>query len=190
MTRADMREKYKRERMAISETQRLRLDDLLLIRFQQLPVPFHTLVLLSYWPLAHHAEPNTFIMADYLQFRIPELQIAFPITNFADHSLQAVLVDDDSAFQKNRYGIAEPVSGVHISAEEIDIVFVPLLVFDRQGHRLGYGKGFYDRFLPQCRNDCLKIGFSYFEPVASIPDIHQFDVPLTTGITPGAIYEF
>ncbi|MEO5595491.1 MAG: 5-formyltetrahydrofolate cyclo-ligase [Chitinophagaceae bacterium] len=190
MTKTALREMYKQKRSALPEEERLRLNDLLLIQFQQMEIPYGVNILLSYWPLEQHAEINTFLMTDYLQFRMPELQIAYPVANFEDTYIKAVLVNDDTDFKKNRYGIAEPVNGLEITAADIDLVFVPLLVFDRDGYRLGYGKGFYDRFLPGCREDSIKVGFSYFEPVASIDDINQFDVPLTTGITPENIYEF
>jgi 5-formyltetrahydrofolate cyclo-ligase len=69
-------------------------------------------------------------------------------------------------------------------------VLVPLLAFDESGYRVGYGKGFYDRFLQQCRKDVLTVGFSYFDAIDKIEDTHQFDVPLNYCITPHRIYEF
>jgi len=190
MTKSALRELYKQKRAALPEQERLRLNDLLLIQFQQVEIPYHVNVLLSYWPLEQHAEINTFLMTDYLQFRIPGLQVAYPVADFSNTSMQAMLVDDNTEFALNKYGIAEPLNGIAIPATEIDMIFVPLLVFDTSGNRLGYGKGFYDRFLPTCRTDCVKVGFSYFEPVAGIGGISQFDVPLTTGITPENSYEF
>ncbi|MEO5683119.1 MAG: 5-formyltetrahydrofolate cyclo-ligase [Chitinophagaceae bacterium] len=190
MTKNELRELYKQRRAALAEKDRLRLNDLLLIQFQQVEIPYDVNVLLSYWPMEQQAEVNTFLMTDYLQFRIPGLQIAYPIANFNNLTMQIMLVDDDTDFKKNRYGIAEPVNGTVIAATDIDMIFVPLLAFDKQGYRLGYGKGFYDRFLPACREESIKLGFSYFEPLVAIGGIGQFDVPLTTGITPGNIYEF
>ncbi|HEX8461529.1 MAG TPA: 5-formyltetrahydrofolate cyclo-ligase, partial [Segetibacter sp.] len=73
---------------------------------------------------------------------------------------------------------------------EIDLVFVPLLAYDKRGYRVGYGKGFYDRYLSLCKPEVLKVGFSYFGPEESIDDTHQFDVPLNYCITPDNIYEF
>ena len=190
MTKTALREIYKQKRTALPEKERLRLNDLMLIQFQQMEIPYDVNILLSYWPLDTHAEVNTFLMTDYLQFRMPELQIAYPVANFEDLTMKAMLVNDDTDFAKNKYGIGEPVNGTPIAAGDIDMIFVPLLAFDTNGYRVGYGKGFYDRFLADCRPESIKAGFSFFEPVTPIDDISQFDVPLTTGITPGYIYEF
>jgi len=190
MTKKELRETYRQKRTALTEQERLRLNDLLLIQFQQMAVPRNTQILLSYWPLEEHGEVNTFLMTDFLQFRMPGLQIAYPVADFDATTMQVMVVNDDTDFKKNKYGIAEPVDGTVVAATGIDMIFVPLLVFDERGYRVGYGKGFYDRFLPACREDCSKVGFSYFAPVTAIKDIDQFDVPLTTGITPGQIYEF
>ena len=67
---------------------------------------------------------------------------------------------------------------------EVDVVLVPGLAFDEGGHRVGYGRGFYDRFLALCRPDCLKVGLSYFEPISQITDIHAGDIRLDLLITP------
>jgi len=190
MTKKALREIYKQKRIALPQKERLRLNDLLLIQFQQMEIPYDVNILLSYWPLDLHAEVNTFLMTDFLQFRMPELRIAYPVANFENNTMKAVLVDDDTDFKKNKYGIAEPVNGTVVPASDIDMVFVPMLAFDTNGYRLGYGKGFYDRYLAGCRKECIKTGFSYFEAVEPIDDVNQFDVPLTTGITPGHIYEF
>jgi 5-formyltetrahydrofolate cyclo-ligase len=67
---------------------------------------------------------------------------------------------------------------------------VPLLAYDLKGNRVGYGKGYYDRFLAECRPDALKIGFSYFEPEEQINDTEDFDIPLNYCVTPHRCYEF
>ena len=77
-----------------------------------------------------------------------------------------------------------------IDEKEIDLVLVPLLCFDKKGFRVGYGKGFYDRFLSKCRSDVLKIGLSYFKPVEKIEDVRDFDVALDYCITPKGVWHF
>ena len=69
---------------------------------------------------------------------------------------------------KNVWDIAEPTPDEHVKAGEIDVVVAPLLCFDQQGHRVGFGKGFYDRFMARCRPDCLKVGLSYVPPLDEI----------------------
>ena len=71
--------------------------------------------------------------------------------------------------------------------EELDLIFVPLLAYDKKGHRVGYGKGYYDRFLKECKDDCIKIGFSFFEPEDSIEGVNRHDVKLDYCITPERI---
>ncbi|RYZ27704.1 MAG: 5-formyltetrahydrofolate cyclo-ligase, partial [Chitinophagaceae bacterium] len=77
-----------------------------------------------------------------------------------------------------------------IDPKEIDLVVVPLLTFDKKGYRVGYGKGFYDRFLHQCKKDCIKIGLSYFDPIEAVDDANEFDVTLDFCITPQKAYVF
>ncbi|MBS1567387.1 MAG: 5-formyltetrahydrofolate cyclo-ligase [Bacteroidetes bacterium] len=190
MTKKELRPLYRQKRNELPEKERLRMDDLLLIQFQQIAFPFDAGPLLSYWPLKQHTEVNTHLMTDYLQFRMPELQIAYPVSDFSDHSMKALLVNDDTDFRINQYGIAEPVDGIEIDPMELGMVFVPLLAFDVRGYRVGYGKGFYDRFLARCNEHVIRIGFSFFDPIEAITDIDQFDIPLTIGITPNEVYEF
>jgi 5-formyltetrahydrofolate cyclo-ligase len=190
MTKHELRQLYKAKRKAMPEAERLRNDDLLLIRFQQMEIPYDAEILLSYWPLKAQAEVNTHLMTDYLQFRMPGLQIAYPVANFNSNTLKIILTNDDTDFKLNEYGIAEPVAGETLLPGDIDMVMVPLLAFDEKGYRIGYGKGFYDRFLAECDTGILKIGFSYFAPVPTISDIHEFDVPLNIGVTPERLYEF
>jgi 5-formyltetrahydrofolate cyclo-ligase len=107
-----------------------------------------------------------------------------------DCILEHFLLTDQTPLKLNRWGIAEPLSGITLSPKQIDVVFVPLLVFDLQGHRIGYGKGYYDRFLAQCTEDTLKIGLSFFEPVFRIEDIGANDIPLNYVVTPDKVFDF
>lgn len=107
-----------------------------------------------------------------------------------DYVLEHFLLTDQTPLKLNRWGIAEPLSGITLSPEQIDVVFVPLLVFDLQGHRIGYGKGYYDRFLAQCSRDTLKIGLSLFDPVLRIEDTGTNDIPMNYVVTPDEVFDF
>jgi 5-formyltetrahydrofolate cyclo-ligase len=88
------------------------------------------------------------------------------------------------------FGILEPVDGVPAKVQDIDLVFVPLVAYDIKGNRVGYGKGFYDRFLASCRPDCVKAGLSFFPPADVFDDVEEHDVPLDVCFTPNHIYKF
>jgi 5-formyltetrahydrofolate cyclo-ligase len=72
----------------------------------------------------------------------------------------------------------------------INVVFMPLLAFDKKGNRVGYGKGFYDNFLKQCHKDTIKVGLSFFEAENQIEDLHDNDIPLNFCVTPTQVYAF
>ena len=73
---------------------------------------------------------------------------------------------------------------------QIEVVFVPVLALDKRGHRVGYGKGFYDRFLAQCSAQVIKVGLSFFEPISEIKDTDKFDIPLDYAVTPSTVFKF
>ncbi len=189
MTKDQLRAIYKTKRVSISETEKLKLDDLLLIQFQSFDFT-EIRNLFAYWPIEEHSEPNVELMARYLRFMLPEIQIAYPQTNSSDFSMQAILTNEDTEFKTNNWGITEPIGNVAIPNGQLDLIFIPLLAFDQNGYRVGFGKGYYDRYLVDCKPEAIKMGFSYFEPVSQITDTNQFDVPLNYCITPQHIYEF
>ena len=80
--------------------------------------------------------------------------------------------------------------GELVSCEKIDAVLIPLLCFDKKGFRVGYGKGFYDRFLQNCPSNCLKIGLSHYEAIEEIEDVNEFDVRLDYCLTPNETVKF
>jgi 5-formyltetrahydrofolate cyclo-ligase len=90
----------------------------------------------------------------------------------------------------NQWGITEPEYGKEVPPQLIDVVIVPLLAFDTRGNRLGYGKGFYDRFLAECKADVLKIGVSYFEPEQAFEEVDEYDIPLDICVTPERVWSF
>jgi 5-formyltetrahydrofolate cyclo-ligase len=100
------------------------------------------------------------------------------------------LLTDNTKIKKNEYNIPEPVDGIEIPSTKIDVVFVPLLTFDKKGHRVGYGKGFYDKFLSACKPDAIKIGLSFFEAEELIEGIFEGDIALNYCVTPDRVYSF
>ncbi|XCI75014.1 MAG: 5-formyltetrahydrofolate cyclo-ligase [Flavobacteriales bacterium] len=117
-------------------------------------------------------------------------QVVIPRSNFSKLSMESCIWTRDEPLQLNAYEIHEPLGDKTVDPFSIDVIFVPLLVFDKEGYRVGYGKGFYDRFLTLCRADVLKIGLSLFDPLDQITDIHSADVSLNVAISPKEVHIF
>jgi len=104
------------------------------------------------------------------------------------HALEHFLLTDNTRIKKNSWNVPEPMDGIPISESKVDVVFIPLLAFDRRGNRVGYGKGYYDNFLRKCRSDVIKVGLSF--PIETISDVSQYDIPLDYCVTPKKTYAF
>ncbi|TVZ15878.1 5-formyltetrahydrofolate cyclo-ligase [Maribacter sp. MAR_2009_72] len=109
----------------------------------------------------------------------------------SNNQLEHYLLTDSTKFSYNSLHIPEPVDGITIDPLKLEVVFIPLLAFDIKGNRIGYGKGYYDRFLKECRRDVVKIGLSFFEAEKEpFDDVLPTDIPLDYCITPNKTYSF
>lgn len=111
-------------------------------------------------------------------------------SNLENNSMKHYLLTDNTVIKKNKWGIPEPENGLEIQPGEIDVVFVPLLVADQRGHRVGYGKGYYDVFLHSCKAGIKKIGLSLFPPIDEYIANEANDIGLDYLVTPDHIYPF
>lgn len=187
MNKKELRIKYKELRSQIEEDS---IDDLSMdIANNLLKLPIWELsfyhVFLS---IQKHKEINTEFILHILQGK--DKNIIVSKSNFKDNTLEHILLTDSTILNLNSWGIPEPVDGISIPEDKIDIVFVPLLAFDCKGNRVGYGKGFYDKFLAKCNSKTLKIGLSLFTPEEEISEVLATDIPLDYCITPSEIYTF
>ena len=116
--------------------------------------------------------------------------MVLPKTNFKDKTITNYLLTDATLMTINKHGISEPKSGFEISENKLEVVFVPLICFDKIGHRVGYGGGYYDRLLKNCSSSSIKIGLSFFDPIEKIEDVIQSDIKMDYCITPKKTYKF
>jgi len=117
-------------------------------------------------------------------------EIVISKTIFEERRMVHFLLTENTKIKKNEFNIPEPLEGIEVPSNKIDVVFVPLLAFDKKGNRVGYGKGFYDNFLNECKTDVLKIGLSFFDPEEKIDEVFETDIPLDFCVTPNKIYSF
>jgi|SRR5690554_1213703 len=186
MLKKDLRLQYRKRRENLSSQQLM--DASLSIADQLLTIPIWDY---SYYHLflsiEEKKEVDTHFILSILQGRdknvvLPKMLDGRHLVNF--------LLTDSSIIKKNRWNIPEPVEGIEVPAEKLDVVFLPLLAFDLNGNRVGYGKGFYDTLLRACRPDVVKIGLSLFPAEEKISDTELHDVPMDLCVTPDRIYSF
>ena len=189
MTKQAARTHFMEQRNLLTLPQQHGLVAAMMGHFQQMnfaPCQF----VLSYRPLADRNEVPIHFFEDMLLDNFPDARLCYPAANFDNGSMQAYENNAALEWETVRFGIEQPRRGDAIAAQTIDVVFVPLLGFDIKGNRLGYGKGFYDRYLGQCSENVISIGFSFFEALPAITDIAPHDVPLKYCVTPQTLYVF
>jgi 5-formyltetrahydrofolate cyclo-ligase len=139
-------------------------------------------------PIRKLNEINTWLLIQEL-FRL-EKQVYTSVTDFGRETMHTVRIDVDSKFAEDKFGLPVPIAPNFIRDNQgFDLVFVPLLAFDLKGMRVGYGKGYYDRFFESINRDVRKIGLSYFPPT-ELPSREHHDVLLDGCILPDQIIYF
>ena len=187
MNKADARLLFKAKRNQISQDE---------IENQSLQIA-NRLLELSIWdfeyyhiylPIHKFKEVDTSFLLHILQGK--DKHVIISKSDFSDYSMQHFLLTDATKIIVNKFGIPEPEKGIAISEEKLDVVFIPLLAADLNGNRVGYGKGFYDRFLEKCRPDVLKVGLSFFDPLKKLTETNSTDISLDFLVTSQDIYDF
>ena len=141
-------------------------------------------------PIPQQHEPDTWQIIRWIWTHELPVQLAVPMVQADGVSLRHYHLTPDTALANNRWGIPEPMGAAEVQPAQLGAVLIPLLAFDENGHRVGYGKGFYDRFLQECQPDVLRIGLSLEPPVPIIADAWPGDVPLTACVTPSGVWQF
>lgn len=189
MTKTELRAYYKHLRTKLTPEDELGLNLGLLQQLKRLE--WHKVKFCHvFLPILKFHEPNTFLLISYLKEAHPHIQIVISKSNMQSNRMTHYLYNDALLLAQNKWGIQEPVEGIQIDEKAIDLVLIPLLISDQFGHRVGYGKGYYDRFLALCKPEVQKIGLSFFEPIALIEDVDVHDIPLDICVTPTAIYRY
>ena len=185
-SKATLRETYKTKRREFSAEQREELSLDITNKCLELDIwkgRYYHLFL----PIERQLEINTHHLLTVLQGK--DRSVVLSRSDMSSGGMQHILLEEHTRIKENTWGIPEPVAGLEVAPQLLDVVFVPLLAFDRQGNRIGYGKGFYDRFLAQCRSDAQFVGLSYFQAVDLI-DKDPLDIRLHYAVTPERIYQF
>jgi 5-formyltetrahydrofolate cyclo-ligase len=194
MDKKALRSKYKVLRQSLTEeeiedkslaiaNQLLRMDAVPSLRLVWDKLYYHLFLTIE-----EQKEINTEYILQILAGKDKEIVISK--CDFATLGMTPFLLTDNTKIKKNSYNVPEPVDGLEVPDAKIDVVFVPLLAYDKHGNRVGYGKGFYDNFLSKCKPETIKIGLSFFPPEEKIEDVSETDVKLDFCVTPEGIISF
>jgi len=183
MKKAEARELILKKRLELTENDRLELSQKIIAALTS-NFELTNKKLSVFLPIERFVEIDTkpLLEIEGAKFGLPIVQ--------AEGEMKHVLYESEEQIEVSDWGIPEPTYGDEVEAVFFDFVFVPLLAFDDKGYRVGYGKGFYDRFLARCKPDCVFIGLSFFEAVESIEDLNEFDARLHYCVTPQTVHKF
>lgn len=184
--KAEIRALYRNKRLQLSDDLLASYDKRILSHLMAIPIVRGAFVHV-YLPINKWKEFDTFPYIDWLRSERPDVSIVVSKTEFRTGNLKHYRFKEGAAISVNQWGIPE-LADAEISEPvdplELDYVLVPLLACDNQGNRIGYGKGFYDRFLLQCRSDVCTIGVSYFPPLEQKIESDPWDISLDVLVYP------
>jgi 5-formyltetrahydrofolate cyclo-ligase len=187
MDKNQLRDLYRKKRQALSreevETYSVRIANAVLANFSFSAYKSVHIFL----PIESRNEVNSWPIIERLRKKHPHLIILIP--KIVGDEIRSFILKEDTLLVNNHWEIPEPLNAEEYAAGEIDLIFVPLLVYDERGHRVGYGKGYYDRFLKTCSVSVIKMGLSFFKPEPKISE-DIYDVALDYCVTPDEIYSF
>ncbi|MVM40107.1 5-formyltetrahydrofolate cyclo-ligase [Spirosoma sp. HMF3257] len=196
MTKVELRREFLTRRKALAPDDVNHRSQLIADRFfayfehnnlGDTPTTIHTFL-----PIKRHNEVDTWLIIKQVWLTFSHLFISVPVTDEYTYQLINYTIFPSTPLVANRLGIPEPAIGsrYETNLDQISVVLVPLLAFDLKGNRVGYGGGYYDRFLAEQVPDSLKIGLSLFDPVKQIDGIEFTDIKLDACITPEGLYTF
>ncbi len=189
MVKSELREIYKRKRKFLGEAGiedlSSRIQTKLLDFLGNYPGVNHIHIFL---PIDRFNEVNTLPLLQDL-FQMGKTTYSSSLSADKKTQMETVQIHPDTIFQIDAWGIPVPVNPTYVNPDPIQLVLIPLLAFDKRGHRLGYGKGYYDFFLKGLNKNVIKVGLSFFPPEENLP-VEDHDVPLNFCVTPQEIFEF
>ncbi|CAL2093902.1 5-formyltetrahydrofolate cyclo-ligase [Tenacibaculum sp. 190524A02b] len=181
MTKKELRKLYKQKRTNLASEEIKQLEENIYHQIQDLNLTGIQNIHL-FLPIVRQKEINTYPIINFLQQKGKTVIISK--SDFSNNTLTHYILDKKTQLKENEYGIPEPINATEIAVTNIDMVFVPLLISDKNNYRVGYGKGFYDRFLSECKKNVKTLGINFFKPIGKISDLNKYDIPLNHVIYP------
>lgn len=187
MQKAEIRKIYKEKRLSLTPEQYEAQNKAISQLFWETVDLTSVRCIHCYLPVLSRKEVNTFLIIDTLLADFEQVRLLVP--KIVEGEMVSKAYANGVALEVNSFGVLEPI-GHNVSLEIPDLVITPLLSFDPQGYRVGYGGGYYDKYFAALPANVLKVGLSFFPSIAQIDDLDEFDIALDLCITPEKVYEF
>lgn len=181
MKKQELRKLYKQKRAALTADQIAGFQKSIYQQIYAIDISNVSYVHL-FLSLTKFKEIDTQPIINY--FRQKDKKIVVSKSNLKNNTLSHYYLEENTLLEQNAYGVPEPVNAKKVAEKELDLIFVPLLISDKKKYRVGYGKGFYDRFLSNCKKEAKFIGLNFFAPIKEIEDTNPFDISLHQIIYP------
>lgn len=185
MFKKDLRKKYLEKRKTLSIDEVNFLSDKIFDKFILQFYLSENQSIHIFLPISKLNEINTFSFIKQLW----EMKINVFIPKIYQNKIISVKFTPPTLLKENSWGILEPISSTN-EENTFDYIITPLLYCDKNGNRIGYGKGFYDQFFNTINANAKKIGVNYFPPIDMIDDVSENDVQLDYLVTPDEILSF
>ena len=183
-----IRKDYAKKRQELSSLQFQEASSQLIQNTIELIKKNHPECIHCFLPIQSKDEINTAMIIQYCWEN--NIHVVVPVSNFDDGTLKTAEFKPYTKTKLTKHNIPEPIDPVWTKNDTIDLVITPLLAFDLKGYRVGYGKGFYDRFFASLSRETKKVGISLFGPCEAIKNINEHDIPLTHCVTPNKVFTF
>ena len=183
MNKDQLRKLYIQKRKALSDVEFKQLNKAVVDNFFKGVDLSNIKVLHTFLPIEKNREVNTWLIINKIKSDFPNIKVSVPRINNQSAMIESFYYEKAEQLELNMWDIPEPKQGMPTDINDVDMVLVPLLAFDRQGNRVGYGRGFYDKFLATCPERASKVGLSLFDPVKEIEGMSNYDVPLDMAVT-------
>jgi 5-formyltetrahydrofolate cyclo-ligase len=179
LSKAGLRESVRARRRAIGADERARDAKALADRLSELPELSKVDLVLAYGANREEIDPEPALA----RLRASGTRIAYP--RIVKDALDLHEVADPAELVLGSFSIREPrPNAPRIEPASVDVIFVPAVAFDHRGYRIGYGGGFYDRFLADLPSGPLRIGLAFDEQVLDEVPVQPHDEPVDMIVTP------
>ena len=171
MDKVTLRNKMIQKRLDLSSEEHITKSNLIISKLKQHPDFINAKILGIYVSCKNEVDTIALI-----QEIIKTKKVSVPKTNH--HEMDFYLIDSLEELKLGTYGILEPHNNRLIDKNKIDLLIVPIVAYDRNNNRLGYGGGFYDRYLKDYHGSIIGLAFA-FQQVKNLP-VESYDLPIKT----------